>query len=97
MKRAVAYGKEIEKYRKKISFYSDYKWHIADKDIIDFINQYMDNVVVSLDGRQEVHDRMRFYRDGSGSYEDIAARARELVKGRKNKDYFIRVLLPAKP
>jgi uncharacterized protein len=91
VKRAVAYGKEIEKNTgKKFHFTLTTNGTLLDKDIIDFINQYMDNVVVSLDGRQEVHDRMRFYRDGSGSYEDIAARARELVKGRKNKDYFIR-------
>lgn len=91
VKKSVAYAKEIEKRTGKLFHFTiTTNGTLLDKEKTDFINEFMDNVVISLDGRRHVHDMMRFYRDGSGSYNDIVASARELVKGRQNKDYFIR-------
>lgn len=83
-------GKNREQKRKTFHFTITTNGTLLDKDKIDFINEHMDNVVISLDGRKYVHDMMRIYRNGSGSYDDIVNAARELVKSRHGKSYFVR-------
>jgi uncharacterized protein len=91
VKKAVAYGKEIEKQgNKKFHFTITTNGTLLDRGKIDYINENMDNVVISLDGRKNVHDSMRYYRNGKGSYDEIVASARELVGGRAGKSYYIR-------
>lgn len=59
--------------------------------MIDFINKEMYNVVLSIDGRKEVNDRMRVRVDGSGSYDRIIPNFKKLVDKRpKNKDWYVR-------
>ena len=59
--------------------------------MIDFINKEMYNVVLSIDGRKEVNDRMRVRVDGSGSYDTIIPNFKKLVEKRpKNKDWYVR-------
>jgi uncharacterized protein len=59
-------------------------------EINDFINSEMSNVVLSLDGRKEVHDKMRCTCDGSGSYDKVLPGFRKLIEKRNGKDYYIR-------
>ena len=60
-------------------------------DKIDFINREMSNVVLSIDGRKEVNDRLRVRTNGSGSYDTIVPRFQKLVATRgKDKDYYAR-------
>lgn len=64
--------------------------HLTD-EMIDFINKEMYNVVLSIDGRKEVNDRMRVRVDGSGSYDRIIPNFKKLVDKRpKNKDWYVR-------
>ena len=64
--------------------------HLTD-EMIDFINKEMYNVVLSIDGRKEVNDRMRVRVDGSGSYDRIIPNFKKLVEKRpKNKDWYVR-------
>ncbi|MBP2655250.1 MAG: anaerobic sulfatase-maturating enzyme [Firmicutes bacterium] len=63
---------------------------LLDTDIIDFLNRENISVVLSMDGRNEVHDSMRPYADGSGSYADVVAGARQLVESRNNQSYYMR-------
>ena len=64
--------------------------HLTD-DMIDFINKEMYNVVLSIDGRKEVNDRMRVRADGSGSYDTIIRNFKRLVDKRpKDKDWYVR-------
>jgi uncharacterized protein len=63
---------------------------LLDNESIDFINENMDNVVISIDGRKEIHDAVRYYRSKKGSYDGIVPDALRLVAGRKDKSYFIR-------
>ncbi len=62
---------------------------LSDK-IIDFLNEHMHNVVLSLDGRPEINDKMRPTCNGKGSYEVILPKFRKLVEKRGNKQYYIR-------
>ncbi len=91
VKETVAYGREIgEKTGKQFYFTITKNGILLDSDSIAFINEEMDNVVISIDGRKEVHDAIRCDRTGRGSYDRIVPPALELVKARKSKSYFIR-------
>src|SRR5699024_12440964 len=63
---------------------------LIDDDVIDFCNKEMSNVVLSLDGRKEVHDRLRVDYAGRGSYDTIVPKFQKLVQARGGKNYYIR-------
>ena len=63
---------------------------LIDDDVIDFCNREMSNVVLSLDGRKEIHDRLRVDYAGRGSYDTIVPKFQNLVKARGGKNYYIR-------
>ncbi len=97
VEKAVVYGRQIEnKSDKKFHFTITTNGTLLDKYKIEFINEQMDNVVISLDGRKEVHDAIRYDKAGRGSYDRIVPLAQELVAGRKGKSYFIRGTYTAK-
>lgn len=89
--KAVDYGKAIEnKKGKKFYFTITTNGTLLDDEKINFINEYMDNVVISIDGRKEIHDSIRSDRAGRGTYDKIVPLAKKLVSGRNGKSYFIR-------
>lgn len=91
VRKAVAYGREIGKQANKDFYFTiTTNGTLLDRENTAFINEEMDNVVISIDGRKEVHDAIRCDRAGRGSYDRIVPLALELVKARKNKSYFIR-------
>lgn len=91
VKDLVCYGREIEKiYNKKFRFTITTNGVLLDEDKMDFINQNMDNVVLSLDGRKEVNDNMRKTITGDGSYDIILPKFKRMVEKRGDKDYYIR-------
>ena len=63
---------------------------LIDDDVIDFANKEMSNVVLSLDGRKEVHDRFRVDYAGNGSWDKIVPKFQKLVNARGGKDYYMR-------
>jgi uncharacterized protein len=91
VKETVKYGRKLEKkYKKKIRFTITTNGLALDDEKIDFINAEMSNVVLSLDGREEVHDRMRKTKNGGGSYALVLENIKKLVERRGHKDYYIR-------
>ena len=91
IKKIVAYGRELEKkHHKHFKFTTTTNGVNLNDDIIEFLNQEMDNVVISIDGRPDVHDRMRPTANGKGSYDLIIKRAKKLVELRKQQQYYIR-------
>lgn len=91
VKEVVAYGREAEqKTGKHIRFTTTTNALVLDDEKIDFINREMYNVVLSIDGRQSVHDRMRRRIDGSGSYQTILANIKRLVERREHRNYYVR-------
>ena len=91
IKRLVEYGRSIEKEKnKKFKFTTTTNCVLLNDEIIDFLNKEMHNVVISMDGRPEVHDRMRPTVNGKGSYEIIAERAKKFADARGDKEYYIR-------
>ena len=63
---------------------------LIDDDVIEFANKEMSNVVLSLDGRKEVHDRFRVDFQGKGSFDKIVPKFQKLVEARGNKNYYMR-------
>lgn len=61
-----------------------------DDDVIEFANREMSNVVLSLDGRKEIHDRFRVDYAGNGSWERIVPKFQKLVEARGHKNYYMR-------
>jgi uncharacterized protein len=91
VKDLVAYGRELEKeYNKNFRFTITTNGVLLDENKIDFINENMDNVVLSLDGRKETNDNMRKTMNGGGSYEIILPKFKAMVEKRGDKDYYIR-------
>ena len=91
VKKLVAYARSIEKEKgKNFRFTLTTNGVLIDDDVIDFCNREMSNVVLSLDGRKEVHDRYRVDYSGNGSWEKIVPKFQKLVAARGNKNYYIR-------
>ncbi len=91
VKQLVAYARSIEKERNKnFRFTLTTNGMLIDDDVIEFANKEMSNVVLSLDGRKEIHDRFRVDYKGIGSYDRIVPKFQQLVSSRGNKDYYMR-------
>lgn len=91
VKELVAYARSLEKeHNKNFRFTITTNGLLLDDDKIEFINREMSNCVLSLDGRKEVNDRLRFRVDGSGSYNRIVPQFQKLVATRNGKDYYAR-------
>ena len=91
VKRLVAYARQREKEcGKNFRFTLTTNGMLIDDDVIDFANREMSNVVLSLDGRKEVHDRYRVDYAGNGSWEKIVPKFQKLVQARQGKNYYMR-------
>ena len=91
VKQLVAYARtQEEPHHKKFRFTLTTNGMLIDDDVIDFANREMSNVVLSLDGRKEIHDRLRVDYAGKGSYERIVPRFQKLVASRGGKNYYMR-------
>ena len=91
VKDLVAYARSIEKeHNKNFRFTLTTNGLLIDDDVIDFANREMSNVVLSLDGRKEIHDRYRVDYAGKGSWERIVPRFQKLVAARGGKNYYMR-------
>ena len=91
VKQLVAYAREQEKiHNKNFRFTLTTNGMLIDDEVIDFSNKEMSNVVLSLDGRKEVHDRLRKDYQGRGSYDIILPKFKEFVKRRGDKNYYMR-------
>ena len=91
VKQLVAYARSIEKEKNKnFRFTLTTNGILIDDDVIDFANREMSNVVLSLDGRKEIHDRYRVDYAGNGSWERIVPKFKKLVDARGGKNYYMR-------
>lgn len=91
VKRLVAYarGREAET-GKRFRFTLTTNGLLIDDDVIDFANREMHNVVLSLDGRREIHDRCRVDYAGNGSWDRVVPKFQRLVEARGGKGYYMR-------
>lgn len=91
VKELVVYARSLEKdHNKNFRFTITTNGLLLDKEKIDFINKEMSNVVLSIDGRQEINDRYRINSKGAGCYETIVPKFKQLVEERGDKEYYVR-------
>ncbi len=91
VKQLVAYARSIEKEKgKNFRFTLTTNGMLVDDDVIDFANRECHNVVLSLDGRKEIHDRYRVDYAGRGSWEQIVPKFQKFVKERGGRGYYMR-------
>ncbi len=91
VKQLVEYARSIEKEKNKnFRFTLTTNGLLIDDDVIEFANREMSNVVLSLDGRKEIHDKYRVDYAGKGSWDRIVPKFQQLVKARGGKNYYMR-------
>ena len=91
VKDLVRYARSVEKeHGKNFRFTLTTNGMLIDDDVIDFANREMSNVVLSLDGRKEIHDRLRVDYAGNGSWDRIVPKFQKLVQARGGKNYYMR-------
>ncbi|MBQ1995605.1 MAG: thioether cross-link-forming SCIFF peptide maturase [Clostridia bacterium] len=91
VKKLVEYARSIEKEKNKnFRFTLTTNGVLIDDEVIEFANKEMSNVVLSLDGRKDVHDKFRVDYAGKGSYEKILPKFKKLVESRDGKNYYMR-------
>ncbi|WP_044973414.1 thioether cross-link-forming SCIFF peptide maturase [Ruminococcus sp. HUN007] len=91
VKQLVKYAREVEKDAgKNFRFTLTTNGVLVDDEVIDFCNKEMHNVVLSLDGRKEVHDRFRVDYAGKGSYDTIVPKFKHFVEKRGDRNYYMR-------
>ncbi|NLD52125.1 MAG: radical SAM protein, partial [Clostridiales bacterium] len=91
VKQLVAYGRSLEAgHNKRFRFTLTTNGMLLDDEVMDFCNREMHNVVLSLDGRQPVHDRFRVDHRGRGSYDQVVPKFQRFVRKRGDKGYYIR-------
>ncbi len=91
VKQIVKYARSVEKqHGKNFRFTLTTNGMLIDDEVIEFSNKEMSNVVLSLDGRREIHDATRVDYAGNGSYDRIVPKFQKLVASRGGKNYYMR-------
>ena len=91
VKDLVAYARSIEQEKgKRFRFTLTTNGVLVDDEVIQWANKECSNVVLSLDGRKEIHDRFRVDYAGNGSWEKIVPKFQKFVQARGGKDYYMR-------
>jgi len=91
VKEITEYAKcEGKKHNKNFRFTITTNGMLLDDKKMAYINENMSNVVLSVDGRKEVHDRVRVKVDGSGSYDNIIGKFKKLAESRNQENYYVR-------
>ena len=91
VKDLVAYGRSLEEpYNKRFRFTLTTNGVLLNDEILEFANKEMSNIVLSIDGRKEVHDYMRPHRGGQGSYDEIVPKFRRVAESRDEMNYYVR-------
>ena len=91
VKKLVAYGRSLEKEKDKhFRFTLTTNGVLLNDDVIELANKEMDNIVLSIDGRKQVHDHMRPSKNGKGSYDLILPKFKKVAEARNQQKYYVR-------
>ena len=91
VKDLVNYGRSLEEpHHKKFRFTLTTNGVLLNEEVLEFVNREMANVVLSIDGRKEIHDRMRPHRGGQGSYDEVVPKYIKVAESRNQMNYYVR-------
>ena len=91
VKEVVEYGRSLEeKHNKHFRFTLTTNGVLLNDEIMEFANKEMGNIVLSIDGRKDIHDMMRPFRGGQGSYDMIVPKFQKVAESRNQTNYYVR-------
>ncbi len=91
VKKLVEYGRSLEEpHHKKFRFTLTTNGVLLNDEILEFCNREMANIVLSVDGRKEIHDLMRPFRGGQGSYDMVVPKYQKVAESRHQMNYYVR-------
>lgn len=92
IKEIIAYARENEaKWNKRIRFTMTTNATLLTDEMMDYMDKELENIILSLDGRKEVNDKVRIRFDGKGSYDQILPNIKKMVAKRdKTKAHTVR-------
>lgn len=92
IKEIIKYARGNEaKWNKKIRFTMTTNATLLNDEMMEYMDKEMGNIILSLDGRKEVNDKVRVKPDGSGSYNDILPNIKKMISKRtKGKTFYVR-------
>lgn len=92
IKEIIKYARDNEaKWNKKIRFTMTTNATLLNDEMMEYMDKEMGNIILSLDGRKEVNDKVRIKPDGSGSYDDILPNIKKMISKRtKGKTFYVR-------
>ena len=91
VKQLVEYGRSLEEpNNKRFRFTLTTNGVLLNDEILEFANKEMSNIVLSIDGRKEINDRMRPFRGGQGSYDIIVPKFQKVAESRNQTNYYVR-------
>ena len=91
VKQLVEYGRSLEKSNnKKFRFTLTTNGILLNDEILEFVNKEIGNIVLSIDGRKEINDKMRPFRGGQGSYDIIVPKFQKVAESRDQMNYYVR-------
>lgn len=97
VKEITEYAREQEKiHDKNFRFTITTNGLLLNDEIKEYVNENMSNIVLSLDGKKETNDRMRYRIDGSGSYDNIVPKFQDIAQSRNQDNYYVRGTFTAK-
>lgn len=90
VKDLVHYGRSLEEpFHKKFRFTLTTNGVLLNDEILEFVNREMSNIVLSIDGRKEIHDLMRPHRGGQGSYDEVVPKYIKVAESRNQMNYYV--------
>lgn len=91
VKELVEYGRSLEEPKhKKFRFTLTTNGVLLTDEVMEFANREMANIVLSIDGRREINDKMRPFRGGQGSYDQIVPKFLKVAESRGQTAYYVR-------
>ncbi|MEG2583971.1 MAG: thioether cross-link-forming SCIFF peptide maturase, partial [Oscillospiraceae bacterium] len=85
------YAREQEKiHDKNFRFTITTNGLLLSDDKLEYINKNMSNIVLSIDGRKSVNDKVRYRADGTGSYDTIVPKFQKVAESRNQDNYYVR-------
>ncbi len=91
VKEITEYAKEQgKKHDKNFRFTITTNGILLNDEIKNYVNENMSNIVLSIDGTKETNDRVRYRTDGSGSYDTIVPKFKDMAESRNQTNYYVR-------
>src|SRR5215217_3307245 len=96
LKKTIGYAKErAAELGKAVDFSLTTNATLLKPEVIEFLVEHQVGVTISIDGPKEMQDKFRVFQNGTGSYDIVAPRIKQLLKQHRSRPIGARVTLTA--